>query len=215
MVFQELALWPHLTVRQHLELVAPNADHSGLLRAMEIEARANARPATLSGGEAQRLAISRALAVRPKVLLLDEPLGPLDRRLKELLLLEIRKAHGISQATSIYVTHDYDEAFRLADRVGVILNGRLVQSGTPEEVYEHPVSEEVARLTGPVTEFDGRWARPEWIEVRPDEQGPGCVRECCYRAGRWDVLVELGGRQFRAFSNTKLSGRVTASLRGG
>lgn len=212
MVFQELALWPHMTVRQHLDLVAPKENHGELLKALEIADRAAAKPSTLSGGEAQRVAIARALAVRPQILLMDEPLGPLDRRLKEHLLDLVEKAHGISRATTVYVTHDYEEAFRLADRVGVIVDGRLVQMGTPEEVYERPASEQVARLTGPVTEWEGKWARPEWIEVRKDESGAGVVREARYRDGRWELEVELGMRRLRAYSDARVLGKVSVTL---
>lgn len=216
MVFQDLALWPHMTVRQHLTFVAPQDDPGPLLQNLELFDRAGAKPSTLSGGEAQRLAIARALAVKPRFLLLDEPLGPLDRRLKEHLLGVIEKAHRLAQATSIFVTHDYEEAFRLADRIGVILNGRIAQVGTPQEMYRTPATEEIARLTGPVSAWqeDGKrvWARPEQIELKPDPQGRGVARRARFLGGRWEIEIDLAGQTLRAYSADRLSGPVSLNI---
>jgi ABC-type Fe3+/spermidine/putrescine transport system ATPase subunit len=212
MIFQELALWPNMTVRQHVHFVAPKEDPRPLLRELELEARADSRPASLSGGEAQRLAIARAIAIRPSILLLDEPLGPLDRRLKEATLDLIRRVHRTRGTTSIYVTHDYEEALRLADRVAVMTDGRIAQIGPPSQVYDRPVSEEAARLTGPVNvwEQDGRkrWARPESMQFSSDESGEGVVRGSRYLGGRWEIEVEIDGRTLRGYGPGPLSGRV-------
>ncbi len=105
--------------------------------------------ATLSGGEQQRVALARALAPGPRVLLLDEPLGSLDRRLRERLLDELEEIFDELSVTAVYVTHDQSEAFALGDRVAVMRDGRIVQAGTADELWARPVDEDVARFLGP------------------------------------------------------------------
>ncbi|MFC1706042.1 ABC transporter ATP-binding protein [Planctomycetota bacterium] len=218
MVFQELALWPHMTVTQHLRFVAPTADPQELLDALALTGHAHARPAQLSGGEAQRLAIARALVTGPRLLLLDEPLAALDRRLCEQLLELIVDMHRLYGKTTIYVTHAYEEAFGVADRVGVMVSGRLVQVGTPQEIYESPRSETVARLTGPVSSWplpDGSTAlvRPESIIWQEDQAGLAKVRTVRYLGGRWEIEAALDGRTVRAIAPRKVSGSVSLALK--
>lgn len=219
MVFQDLALWPHMTAKEHLRFVAPAADAAALLRRVELSERADARPATLSGGEAQRLAIARALAGSPKILLLDEPVGTLDRRLRESLLDVVKKVHRESGATTVYVTHDYEEAFRLADRVGVLIDGKLMYVGSPQDSYDRPPALEIARLTGPVSEWKDAsgsvcWARPEKIHLRPDENGSAEVRGSRYLGGVWEMEVIHLGQTIRAQGPTPVSGRVSLDIKG-
>lgn len=219
MVFQELALWPHMTVAQHLRFVAPDANPDETLRALEIPHLAAALPQTLSGGEAQRLAIARALITRPRILLLDEPLGPLDRRLKERLLDLIRKMHTDFGTTTVYVTHDYEEAFRVADRVGVLVAGRLQQVAPPSEIYQRPVTSATAEVSGPVSwlgcrleggkartqlgehvvtagspNAEGRiLLRPETVTMRPTEDKVAAKVESCFASGtEWTVRAKIG-----------------------
>lgn len=191
MVFQDLALWPHMTAEKHLRFVAPREDPLPMLHAVELGARASALPHELSGGEAQRLAIARALVVKPRLFLLDEPFGALDRRIREKLLDLVAGLHRRLGTTTLLVTHDADEAFRVADRVAVLIEGKLAQTGSPQEIYQNPANRAVAELTGPVSEWNGRLVRPEQLSVRPDETSNEVVVSSRYVAGRW--LIEVGG----------------------
>jgi thiamine transport system ATP-binding protein len=129
--------------------------------------------ATLSGGEQQRVALARALAPAPRVLLLDEPLGSLDRRLRDRLLVELEAIFDSVHVTGVYVTHDRSEAFALGDRVAVVRDGRVVQVGTADELWGHPADADVARFLGLANVRDGRVVRPEAIRLRPREDGTG------------------------------------------
>jgi thiamine transport system ATP-binding protein len=120
---------------------------------------------TLSGGEQQRVALARALAREPEVLLLDEPLGSLDRRLRDRLLVDLESLFHELRVTALYVTHDQAEAFALGDRVAVMREGRVVQAGTPDEVWSRPADEDVARFLGLANVRDGTVIRPEAVRV--------------------------------------------------
>ncbi|MGO4908800.1 ABC transporter ATP-binding protein [Pseudorhodobacter sp. W20_MBD10_FR17] len=156
-VFQNYALFPHLTVSENIEFGLKARKVSERLRAtrlaemIELTALgglADRYPAQLSGGQQQRVALGRALAQRPRVLLLDERLGALDRALREDLGGEIRRIQRESQTTAIYVTHDQDEAFVLSDRIGLMRDGKVSQIGTPEELYRAPKDLFVAKFLG-------------------------------------------------------------------
>ena len=125
---------------------------------------------TLSGGEQQRVALARALAREPSVLLLDEPLGSLDRRLRDRLLEDLERLFDGLRVTALYVTHDQAEAFALGDRVAVVRDGRVVQAGTPDDVWGHPVDEDVARFLGLRNVRDGSVVRPEAVRVERAER---------------------------------------------
>jgi len=214
LVFQDLALWPHLTVRDHLRFVAPAEDPTPLLETFALSAHAGALPDQLSGGEARRLALARALATRPDVLLLDEPLSGIDRRLGERLLDRILEAHRRFGTTTILVTHAYEEAFRAADQLAVLIEGQVVQQGDPEAVYRAPTSEAVARLTGPVTPWpreDGTlcWARPEELSVREDPGGEARLLGATYLGGRWEIRATLRGAKVRAFTSRRPTGPLS------
>src|SRR5688572_5607668 len=231
MVFQELALWPHLSVAAHLDFVLGAEG----VRGAEAEARVRAvlaqvelaglearRPAELSGGEARRLALARALVGRPRALLLDEPFGSLDRGLRERMLALVAALHARERTTTLLVSHDPDEALALAGRVAVLHAGRLLQVGPPAEVYRRPASALVAELTGPVSVVPARRAGArvalplgelgaeleaelapgcdtELVALlRPEDcevrtGGPGRLRARTLRSGRWLAEVELGG----------------------
>ncbi|HSF15038.1 MAG TPA: ABC transporter ATP-binding protein [Vicinamibacteria bacterium] len=151
LVFQDLALWPHLTCDEQLQFMAPalgNPDRRALLKDVGLARFEGRLPAHMSGGERQRLALARALAARPEILLLDEPFANLDPGLRfELrrLLLELRQTHPV---TIVYVTHDLEDAFALADRVAVLSQGKIEQAGTPETLYRCPASAFVATFVG-------------------------------------------------------------------
>lgn len=176
MVFQNLALWPHLTARQHLECVirhTPRAERrrraESLLAETRLPRRAwDRRPAELSGGEAQRLALARALAHEPEVLLLDEPLAQVDTVLRAELLELIDECIQTRPATAVYVTHAWREALKIGRRIAVLKGGRIALEGTPEETYWDLSDAELARLTGPVTELPRAWLAQGLIACRDE-----------------------------------------------
>ena len=157
MIFQSYAVWPHMTVRQNVgyglkmkRVLAPERGErtQALLDATQLGREADRYPSELSGGQQQRVALARALAPKPDILLLDEPLSNLDASLRGEMRIEIRRLHDAFQYTSIYVTHDQVEAMTMADRIVIMNAGRIEQIGTPEDVYERPDSEFVARFIG-------------------------------------------------------------------
>ena len=127
-----------------------------LLELVQLEAMADRYPSQLSGGQRQRVALARALAVEPKVLLLDEPFGALDAKVRKELRRWLRRLHDEMHVTSVFVTHDQEEALEVADRVVVMNQGRVEQVGTPHEVYEHPATPFVYDFLGDVNLFHGR-----------------------------------------------------------
>jgi sulfate/thiosulfate transport system ATP-binding protein len=168
-VFQHYALFRHMTVFDNIAYglkVRPRKTRPSnqeiaekvneLLRLVKLEAFANRYPSHLSGGQRQRVALARALAVEPKVLLLDEPFGALDAKVRKDLRRWLRKLHDDYQITSIFVTHDQEEALDVADRIVVMNEGKIEQIGTPDEVYENPNSPFVYHFLGNVNLFKGR-----------------------------------------------------------
>jgi thiamine transport system ATP-binding protein len=152
---------------------------------------------TLSGGEQQRIALARALAPEPGVLLLDEPLGSLDRRLRDRLLEDLTAIFDRLSVTALHVTHDRAEAFALGDRVAIMRAGRIVQVGTPDQVWSGPADEDTARFLG-LNVLDGRAIRPEAIGVRPlvhGEAGDGVVMQVVRQGPtvRLAVALDAGG----------------------
>jgi iron(III) transport system ATP-binding protein len=157
MVFQSYALWPHMTVAQNvaygLELRRLNRDAivrkvEAILATTRLAELAQRYPAELSGGQQQRVSLARALIVEPATLLLDEPLSNLDANLREEMRFEVRRLHNAYRYTTIYVTHDQTEAMTTADLIAVMNAGRIEQLGTPQQVYDAPRSEFVARFLG-------------------------------------------------------------------
>ncbi|MBM3604402.1 MAG: sulfate/molybdate ABC transporter ATP-binding protein [Alphaproteobacteria bacterium] len=212
-VFQHYALFPHMSVRDNIAFglsVRPRAKRPGraqiaarvddLLDFLQIAPLADRYPAQLSGGQRQRVALGRALAIQPRVLLLDEPFGALDAAIRRDLRRWLRGVHEATGSTTIFVTHDQEEAFELADRVVVMGEGRIEQIGHADEIHDHPATPFVARFMGattvlPVTLQAGRalgagldltalprralpdgparlFARPADIRVQPDPNGP-------------------------------------------
>ena len=161
LMFQDYALFPHLTVRQNVTFGVPRSDARRgawvpeVLDEMGLGDFADRYPHTLSGGQQQRIALLRALAPRPQVLLLDEPFSGLDEHLRQQIRVEtLRRLEG-AEASTLMVTHDPEEAMYLADRIVVLDRGRLVQDAVPIEIFERPADPFVARLFGPVNEFAG------------------------------------------------------------
>jgi len=165
MVFQNYALWPHMTVAQN---VAYGLETRNLparevkqqveeaLTVVQMQDYSHRLANQLSGGQQQRVALARALAVKPDLLLLDEPLSNLDARLRAELREEIRRIHGETRITALYVTHDQKEALSLASRIGVMREGRIIQVGTPRETYWKPASRFVADFVGETSWISGR-----------------------------------------------------------
>jgi spermidine/putrescine transport system ATP-binding protein len=165
LMFQDYALFPHRSVAENVAFgmrmqgVARSEIRSRVgeaLRSVNMDPFANRRVTDLSGGEQQRVALARALAPRPRLLMLDEPLGALDRTLKEQVAEELRRILHAAEIPAIYVTHDQEEAFAIADRLVLLNDGQVVQSGAPAEVYERPVSPWAARFLGLSNLLPGR-----------------------------------------------------------
>jgi iron(III) transport system ATP-binding protein len=165
MVFQDYALWPHLTALgnvsyalRRLRLSGPEGRQraTAALERVGLHRHAERYPHELSGGEQQRVALARAVVARPGLLLFDEPLSNLDADLRERLRVEIATLTRDSGATAVYITHDQSEAFALADDMAVLDSGRIVQFGSPEEIYQRPATPFVARFTGLAGELPGR-----------------------------------------------------------
>jgi iron(III) transport system ATP-binding protein len=157
MIFQSYALWPHMTVAENivyglrlrkLDRAAIARKLDTILKATKLEILAQRYPGELSGGQQQRVALARALIVEPETLLLDEPLSNLDANLREEMRFEIRRLHDQYRYTTVYVTHDQSEAMTTADLIAVMNAGRIDQLGSPEDIYDRPQSEFVARFIG-------------------------------------------------------------------
>ena len=211
MVFQQYALFPHMSVFDNIAFGlkmarVPKSDHRArveeMLRVVELEGMGGRRIRQLSGGQQQRVAVARALVKRPAALLLDEPLGALDLKLRKQMQGELKRIQGELKTTFVYVTHDQEEALAMSDRIAVMNDGRVEQVGTPREIYEHPSTDFVADFVGSmnVLELDGRRVavRPERVRIVTDGgRVDGVVAEVVY----------LG--VYRQFRVDTPSGRVT------
>jgi sulfate/thiosulfate transport system ATP-binding protein len=173
-VFQHYAAFSHMTVRDNvafgLRIRKQPRDEirarvEQLLALVGLTAWGGQRPSQLSGGQRQRMALARALAVEPRVLLLDEPFGALDANVRAELRTWLRRLHDEQGVTTVLVTHDQEEAMEVADRIAVMHEGRIEQVGSPREVYDQPASEFVMGFLGPVSRIDGRLVRPHDVTV--------------------------------------------------
>jgi putative spermidine/putrescine transport system ATP-binding protein len=165
MVFQNYALFPHMTVRRNVAFPlemrgTPAAEIARLvdeaLALVKLPDHGERLPKQLSGGQQQRVALARAMVYRPALLLMDEPLGALDRKLREQLQLEIKRVHRERRISVLYVTHDQEEALTMSDRIAVFNKGRIEQIGTPEELYDRPATRFVASFIGDTNLVEGR-----------------------------------------------------------
>jgi putrescine transport system ATP-binding protein len=183
MMFQSYALFPHMTVesniayglkRAGMSKVNIEARVSELLKLVKLEPFRRRKPDQLSGGQRQRVALARALAPGPKLLLLDEPLGALDKKLREETQFELVKIQETLGVTFIVVTHDQEEAMSLSTRIGVMDEGEIVQIGEPREIYEYPTNRYVADFIGSVNMFEGVVTEDEVDRVRLSSRDAGC-----------------------------------------
>ncbi|TYL72254.1 ABC transporter ATP-binding protein [Bradyrhizobium cytisi] len=234
MVFQSYALFPHMTVAQNIEFGLENlkwprderkARVEEMLRLVELPHLADRLPAQLSGGQQQRIALARALAMRPAVLLLDEPFSNLDAQLRLRMREELREVVRSVNVTTLFVTHDQEEALAMSDRIVVMNAGQVEQIGTPGEIYESPETPFVAKFigwcsllkgtVGPDGSFtsaaglrlDGNWSagsataviRPEHVRLSTDDaSGPsyqGRVLQAHYYGGATRIVLDLNGEQ--------------------
>ena len=179
-VFQHYAAFKHMTVRDNVAFglkirKRPKSEIKSrvqeLLGLVQLDGFADRYPSQLSGGQRQRMALARALAAQPRVLLLDEPFGALDARVRKDLRAWLRRLHEEVQVTTVLVTHDQEEAMDVADRVAVINEGRIEQTGKPRDLYEHPANEFVMGFVGPVNRLGNTYIRPHDLEVRLEPNG--------------------------------------------
>jgi putative spermidine/putrescine transport system ATP-binding protein len=244
-VFQDYALFPHMSVLENIEYglrvkKVPKPERTERARQaladVRLENLGDRAPSALSGGQRQRVALARALVNRPKVLLLDEPLGALDLKLREQMQVELKEIQREVGITFVFVTHDQDEALTMSDRIAVFNEGRIEQIGTPIEVYEHPATVFVAGFVGTsnlmrdevavaVLGRPGTWSvRPEKIRVTKGgltagagvHAVPGTVREVIYvgMSTRYVVDLEAGGSLMAVAQNSQANLGDNATRRG-
>ena len=235
-VFQDYALFPHMNV---IDNVAYGLRVRGMgrterrkraleaLASVRLENFADRKPSQLSGGQRQRVALARATVVEPKALLLDEPLGALDLKLRQGMQVELKEMQRELGITFIFVTHDQEEALTLSDRIAVFNEGRIEQLGTPQEIYEHPSSSFVADFVGTSNLFDAaeaqrmlkadgpRSLRPEKITLSPSGTGiPGTITEVIYLGTSTRLLVDLDGGYRLNVLEQNVSGSAVHDRRG-
>ena len=165
-----------------------------LLRLVHLQQFAHRLPAQLSGGQRQRMALARALAVEPTVLLLDEPFGALDAKVRKELRDWLRRLHDEVHVTTVFVTHDQEEALEVADEIVVINEGRIEQVGTPDQLYDEPANDFVMSFLGPVTRLDGELVRPHDIDVLDHDRVLGATPGTVTRVVRVGFEVRLAVR---------------------
>ena len=244
-VFQDYALFPHMSVAGNVEYGlrvrgVPRAERrervAAALAQVRLEGFGDRRPSQLSGGQRQRVALARALVNRPRVLLLDEPLGALDRQLRQEMQVELKAIQGEVGITFVFVTHDQEEALTMSDRIAVLRDGRIEQVGAPAEVYERPANPFVAGFVGTSNVLAGRAAaelvgEPGPFTVRPEKihllaadaeappghcQAAGTVRDVAYAGPvtRLTVSLDVGGELVVLQQNLSTTSAEVAALAG-
>ena len=235
-VFQDYALFPHMSVLENVEygLKVRRVSRSqrreralAALSSVQLEGFGGRKPSAMSGGQRQRVALARALVNQPRVLLLDEPLGALDLKLREQMQVELKQIQRDVGITFVFVTHDQDEALTMSDRVAVFDGGRICQVGTPEEVYERPATPFVAGFVGTSNLLTGEVARQlvgrdGTFSVRPEkitiagEGVPGTVAEVIYAGPvtRYVVDLDAGARVVVVEQNQRTGTTAPAERRG-
>jgi sulfate transport system ATP-binding protein len=212
-VFQHYAAFKHMSVAKNVAFGLEIRAHGGLRPPWTPQRRADRQridarvdellelvhlsqfghrlPSQLSGGQRQRMALARALAVEPRVLLLDEPFGALDAKVRKELREWLRRLHDEVHVTTVFVTHDQEEALEVADQIVVINNGRVEQVGTPDDLYDKPANDFVMSFLGPVTTLGGHLVRPHDIDLSDDDKVAGSVPGVIIRMQRIGFEVRL------------------------
>jgi sulfate transport system ATP-binding protein len=223
-VFQHYAAFKHMTVADNVAFglavrkrpkTERRAKVSELLELVGLSHLGDRYPSQLSGGQRQRMALARALAVEPQVLLLDEPFGALDARVREELRRWLRRLHDDVHVTTIFVTHDQEEAMEISEQIVVVNEGRIEQSAAPGEIYDEPASQFVMSFVGPVTKVGGRLVRPHDIQIltEPAEATQPAVVTRLWWLG-FEVRVELlpaeGEALYAQLSRTEADGLEVA-----
>jgi sulfate transport system ATP-binding protein len=204
-VFQHYALFRHMTIFENVAFglrVRPRKERPfeeeikervhKLLKLVQLDWLADRYPHQLSGGQRQRIALARALAIEPKVLLLDEPFGALDAKVRKELRRWLRRLHDEINLTSVFVTHDQEEALEVADRVVVVNNGKIEQVGAPHEVYDHPATPFVYQFIGQVNTFRPNANRNDLAFVRPHDIDVVAVNDVDAIAAKLDHAIKIG-----------------------
>ena len=244
-VFQDYALFPHMDVLANVEYgvrvkKVPKAEReqraNQALAAVRLDGYAKRKPSQLSGGQRQRVALARALVNKPRVLLLDEPLGALDLKLREQMQMELKEIQRQVGITFVFVTHDQEEALTMSDRIAVFESGRIAQIGSPVDIYEHPATPFVAGFVGvsnlmeaeaaaTVLGRSGTWSvRPEKIRVLlgsvaadgHERAAAGAIREVVYvgMSTRFIVDLDAGGTLLAVQQNSHATSSELAAMRG-
>ncbi|MEB3773301.1 MAG: ABC transporter ATP-binding protein [Desulfurococcales archaeon] len=230
MVFQDLALFPHMTVYENIAFglrVRRLPEDEVRRRVREVLEMVNLdpseysgrKPSQLSGGQQQRVALARALVVEPRILLLDEPFSHLDYKIKQRLLGELRRLHRRMGVTTVYVTHDQNEAMSISDKIVIMNEGRVIQEGRPEEVYENPVNTFVATFYGDSNVIEGEKigvpgglvaVRPEKVLLNPgdgvDVLLEGVVEDIVFQGPLLRIDVRVNGSVIRVLKSRDRGG---------
>ncbi len=228
-VFQDYALFPHMNVRENVAYAlmvrgVPKPQRhkraEEMLELVKLSGLGDRRPGQLSGGQRQRVALARSLINRPKLLLLDEPLGALDLKLREEMQIELKALQRQLGITFIYVTHDQGEALSMSDRVAVFNHGRIEQLDSPKQLYEYPKTEFVARFVGSANVLDGELIglregkfalRPERIYIQAGSQNganslSGTLLDIHYLGSQTRYEVQVGGERLTAVTSSEEQG---------
>ena len=223
-VFQDYALFPHLSVEQNL-FYGLNIERNGrkykesnkkivleMAEILGISELLGRFPSELSGGQQQRVALGRVLVLKPNILLMDEPLSSLDANLRKKVRAELKEIQKRLKITTIYVTHDREEALSLSDEIAVMNEGRILQHGTPRELYFNPADRFTASFMGETNFWDERMVRPEWIEIFPadfsKEGQKGVVTDVEFLGSFTRYKVQVDGKTVLVDKNTVLQGAI-------
>ena len=209
-VFQNYALFPHLTVKNNILYGVKNKKNENnykifedTVKSLNLDNLLNRYPHELSGGQQQRVALARSLVLNPKILLMDEPLSSLDTKLREKVRDELKEIQQKLKITTIYVTHDREEALSLSDKIAVIHDGKILQEGSPKELYFYPKNQYTADFIGHANFLKNNentfLVRPQWFALSDDEQQNdlcGKIEEITFLGDTTRLIIKLSGENF-------------------